>query len=73
MKYLLKQNKEDKGILCDKVVIGGFDYYVNEEEIKVGDWYTWVGNKNNALSLCTDIYIESSILDSQGFTKFYNE
>ena len=28
MKYLLKQNKEDKGILCDKVTIEGFDYYV---------------------------------------------
>lgn len=27
MKYVLKQNKEDKGILCDKVTIDGFDYY----------------------------------------------
>lgn len=71
MKYLLKQNKEDKGILCDKVTIDGYSYYVSEEEIKVGDWYTWDGNKNNAPSLCTDTYNESSILDSQGFTKFY--
>ena len=33
MKYLLKQNKEDKGILCDKVTIDGFDYYVSDEKI----------------------------------------
>lgn len=44
---------------------------VNDSEIKVGDWYTWDGNKNVAPSLCTDSYNESSILDAQGFTKFF--
>lgn len=41
MKYLLKQNKENKGILCDKVTIDRFDYYVNEEKTlsNNGDWY----------------------------------
>lgn len=33
MKYLLKQNKEDKGIFCDKVTIDGFHYYVSDGNI----------------------------------------
>lgn len=37
MKYLLKQNKEDKGILCEKVTIDGFDYYVSNEKYAVGE------------------------------------
>lgn len=32
MKYLLKQNKEDKGIFCDKVIIGIFDYYLDAND-----------------------------------------
>ena len=70
-KYKLINTKTKEEHLCNKITIGGFDYYVSDEEIKVGDWYTWDGNKNNAPSLCTDTYNESSILDSQGFTKFY--
>ena len=69
--YKLINLKTKEEHLCDKVTIDCFNYYVSDEEIKVGDWYTWNGNKNNAPSLCTDTYNESSILDSQGFTKFY--
>lgn len=36
MKYLLKQNKEDKGILCDKVTIDGYSYYVSNEKATEG-------------------------------------
>jgi len=36
MKYLLKQNKEDKGILCDKVTIDGCSYYVSNEKATEG-------------------------------------
>ena len=32
MKYLLKQNKEDKGVLCDKVIVGMFDYYLDAND-----------------------------------------
>ena len=32
----LEQNKEDKGILCDKVTINGFDYYVSDEKATEG-------------------------------------
>lgn len=40
MKYVLKQNKEDKGILCDKVTIDGFDYYesIIKTHSKKGDY-----------------------------------
>lgn len=46
MKYLLKQNKEDKGILCEKVTIDGFDYYVSDETPKYKDYYTCYVTKN---------------------------
>lgn len=41
MKYLLKQNKEDKGILCNKVIIDGYKYYLyyNTEPKKIGQYY----------------------------------
>jgi hypothetical protein len=71
MKYKLINSKTKEEHLCDKVTIDGFDYYVSEEEIKVGDWYTWDGNKNSAPSLCTDNYNETSILESKEFTKFF--
>ena len=52
MKYLLKQNKEDKGILCDKVTIDGFDYYLDySQPIKVDKWYI----SNQAPRLCVKI------------------
>lgn len=41
MKYLLKQNKKDKGILCDKVTIDGFDYYVSDMNSKRGWFYCY--------------------------------
>lgn len=71
MRYKLINNQTKENHFCDKLTIDEFDYYINNDEIKVGDWYTWDGNKNNAPSLCTDSYNESSILDSEGFTKFY--
>ena len=46
MKYLLKQNKENKGILCDKITIDGFDYYVSDEAPKYKDYYTCYVTKN---------------------------
>lgn len=33
MKYLLKKDEQDKGVLCDKVNIDGFDYYYIDELI----------------------------------------
>lgn len=52
MKYLLKQNKEDKGVLCDKVTIDGFEYYVDySQPIEVGKWYI----SNQAPRLCVKI------------------
>ena len=52
MKYLLKQNKEDKGILCDKVTIDGFDYYLDySQPIKVDKQYI----SNQAPRLCVKI------------------
>lgn len=31
MKYLLKKDEQDKGVLCDKVTIDGVDYYMSDE------------------------------------------
>lgn len=45
MKYLLKQNKEDKGIFCEKVTIDVFDYYVSDE-IQLGTNNVWVATKS---------------------------
>lgn len=45
MKYLLKKDKEDKGILCEKVTIDGFDYYVSNTkitELKPDDKYATI-------------------------------
>ena len=39
MKYKLISKTTDEEHLCDKVTIDGFDYYVNDEEIKDG-FYT---------------------------------
>lgn len=39
MKYLLKQNKEDKGVLCDKVTIEGFEYYISNDKPLNGEPY----------------------------------
>ena len=44
MKYLLKQNKEDKGILCDKVTREGFDYYVSDKA-NINSNNLWVVSK----------------------------
>lgn len=47
MKYLLKQNKEDKGILCNKVIIDGYKYYLyyNTEPKKIGQYYITKDNQ----------------------------
>lgn len=46
MKYLLKKNNEDKGVLCDKVVIDGFDYYLTGiSYVDKGDFFYNVFNK----------------------------
>lgn len=39
MKYLLKKDEQDKGVLCDKVTIDGFDYYQSDELIKSGEFF----------------------------------
>jgi len=49
MKYLLKQNKEDKGILCDKVTIDGFDYYVSDENPSFEDENKYCFSKERGL------------------------
>lgn len=36
MKYLLKKDEQDEGVLCDKVTIDEFDYYVSDEQAKEG-------------------------------------
>lgn len=47
MKYLLKQNNEDEGILCDKVAIDGFEYYLeNGNVVKPIDFSKWQYSKN---------------------------
>jgi hypothetical protein len=49
MKYLLKQNKEDKGILCDKVTIDRFDYYVSDENPSFEDENKYCFSKERGL------------------------
>lgn len=39
MKYKLINKTTLEEHLCDKVVIDGWDYYVSDEIIKVGDYY----------------------------------
>ena len=38
MKYKLINITTKKETICDKVTIDGFDYYINNEEIKENDW-----------------------------------
>lgn len=38
MKYLLKKDEQDKGVLCDKVTIDGFDYYELNTTVNSGDF-----------------------------------
>lgn len=47
MKYTLINSKTGEKTLCEKVTLGGFDYYVSEEEIKDGDWYVAWETINN--------------------------
>lgn len=39
MKYKLININTNEQHLSDKVIIDGFDYYVSDEKINVGDWY----------------------------------
>lgn len=45
MNYKLINKQTGEETLCDKVTIDGFDYYVNDDEIKVGDYYLTFTNK----------------------------
>lgn len=38
MKYKLVNNVTKEETICDKVVIDAYDYYVNDDNLHVGDW-----------------------------------
>jgi hypothetical protein len=37
--YLLKNKTTNEEVLCTKVVVDGFDYYVSDEKIKIDEYY----------------------------------
>lgn len=45
MKYKLINKQTGETHLCEKVIIDGFDYYVSDENINVGDYYLTFTNK----------------------------
>lgn len=47
MKYLLKKDEQDKGVLCDKVTLDGFDYYVSDDA-KISTDNLWVISKRTS-------------------------
>ena len=65
MKYLLKQNKEDKGILCDKVIIEGFEYYTSGEIENTSGKIAYIDNTTykNELRIVTTTFGKDNLKD----------
>jgi len=56
MKYKLVNNNTKEETLCDKVTIDGFDYYVSDEKLQIGDYL----QRNNDLPV---LYTENFWFD----------
>ncbi len=51
MKYILINKATKEEHICDKVTVGAFDYYIRNEEIKIGD-SGWLLENGRIKSVC---------------------
>lgn len=54
MKYLVKNRKTGEETLCEKVEVGGYEYYISEGDIIKFDYYLVLPGTNQPIRCCSN-------------------